>query len=112
MPKAAIPSFKRAPRWSAIEAGDAIAALRSSGLSMSAFARREGLDSSRLRKWAKKLESSPALPATPGFVEVTRVGNAHIEMVMPSGLTLRVAETIDAVALARIVHALESSAEC
>lgn len=112
VPKSATPSFKAARRWNAIQASGAIAALKSSGLSMAAFARREGLDSNRLRKWAKKLEPSTALAAAPTFVEVTRVTNAHIEVVMPSGLTLRIAETIDAVALARIVHALESAAQC
>ena len=112
MPKSATPSFKAARRWNASQASDAVAALKSSGLSMAGFARREGLDSNRLRKWAGKLGPSTALVAAPTFVEVTRVTNAHIEVVMPSGLTLRIAEAIDAVALARIVHALESTAQC
>jgi len=42
MPKSATPSFKRSLRWTAIEAGDAIARQRSSWLSITAFARREG----------------------------------------------------------------------
>lgn len=112
MPKSATPSFKARLRWSAVEASDAIAALKSSGLSMAAFARREGLDSSRLRKWVKRLDSAMSLTAAPTFVEVTRRPNAPIEVLMPSGVTLRVVETVDAEALARIVRALETSAGC
>jgi hypothetical protein len=40
------------------------------------------------------------------------VPSLPIEVVMPSGVTLRVAETVDAMALVRIVQALESSARC
>ena len=92
MPKSATPSFKRSLRWTAIEAGDAILRQRSSWLSITAFAGREGLDSSRVRKWMKKLESSTALTTAPTFVEVARGARAPIEVVMPSGITLRVAK--------------------
>jgi len=41
-----------------------------------------------------------------------RGASARIEVVMPSGVTLRVAETVDPMALVRIVHALESVERC
>lgn len=112
MPRSAARSFKGTLRWGAMEAREAIAAQRSSGLSTSAFALREGLDPNRLRKWMKKLERSTGLTTAATFIEVARVASGPIEIMMPSGVTVRVAETIDALALARIVHALESAERC
>ena len=97
-------SYKTRRRWTPIEARAALSALAASGLSQSAFAAREGLDPQRLRGWRHKLgESFP-----PAFVEVCPRAAERVEIVLPSGLVLRVAESIDAVALRRLIGALES----
>jgi len=97
-------SYTTSRRWTAAEARAALAALASSGLSRSAFARREGLDPQRLRAWQRKLGDVGARPA---FVEVLRRDQERVEVVLTSGITLRVAESIDAATLRRLVDALE-----
>jgi hypothetical protein len=83
---------------------------------VSAFAVREGLDVQRLYWWRRRLVDAP-LPAqleTPGhcdgqpaFVEIVRPEAAVIEVVLGSGRTLRVRESIDPCALRRLVIALD-----
>ena len=102
MPKSSPMSFKTRSRWTAEEGRAALAALASSGLSQRAFAAREGLDPQRLRLWRRRLGEQ----AAPSFVEVRARGIERVEIVLPSGVVLRVAETIDAFALGRLVGAL------
>ena len=45
----------------------------------------------------------------PTFVEVVPRAIERVEIVLPSGVVLRVAESIDAAALRRIVDALDAS---
>jgi hypothetical protein len=86
-----------------------LAALESSGLSLGAYAAREGMDVQRLYRWRRRLagESGPARPTT--FVELRRAAPAMVEVVLPSGITLRVAETIDGAALRRLVEAVAAA---
>ena len=102
-------SYRISPRWTAPEARAALRAFASSGLSQSAFCRREGLDPQRLRAWQRKLGSSRE-PAT--FVEIAPRLAERVEVVLPSGVVVRVSESVDAAALRRIVDALESRAPC
>jgi transposase-like protein len=90
------------------DARAARAALTASGLSPSGFARREGLDVERLYRWRRELaaEGRPAAPA-PELIEIRPRPAASVEIVLASGRVLRVAETIDVAALARLVAALE-----
>ena len=104
MPKSPPMSFRTRRRWTAVEARAALAALASSGLSQIAFAAREGLDPQRLGVWRRKLRD-----AAPAFVEVRPRAIERVEIVLPSGLVLRVAESIDAGALRRLVDALTES---
>ncbi len=97
-------------RWTVVEARAALAALASSGLSQSAFAAREGYDTQRLRVWRRKLGVATAAP--PSFVEVPPRGGELIEVVLPSGVTLRVAESIDGSLLRRLVDALAPTSPC
>jgi transposase-like protein len=84
-----------------------------SGLSLSDFARREGIDPARLYKWRRQLgeraERRTAAPApVPAVIEL-RAGPRpaeRVEVVLASGVTLRVTETIDPTALARLIVAL------
>ena len=113
MPKSPSPppiSYNIRRRWTVVEARAALAALASSGLSQSAFAAREGYDTQRLRVWRRKL--GVATTAPPSFVEVQPRGADRIEVVLPSGVTLRVAESIDGSLLRRLVDALGPTSPC
>jgi transposase-like protein len=69
MPNASpIPSYRTSRRWTKEEAVAALAALAASGLSMRAFASREGFDVQRLYLWRRKLEKKNK-PAQPPFIE-------------------------------------------
>lgn len=96
-------------RWTETEARAALAAQRSSGLSIKAFAVREGLDPQRLYTWNSRLKDSAAQPT---FVEVPRHAPEYVEIVLRSGRVLRVVESIDEAALRRLVAALEQEPSC
>lgn len=105
---------KRSRRWTAADARAVFVEQAASGLSLSAFAKREGIDDWRLYKWRRRLDDkkkSRAVAAsapTPAVIELRPSAQRveHIEIVLASGVTLRVPETIDAAALARLVAAL------
>ena len=120
-PQAQAP-YARRRRWRVPEARAALDALAASGLSVSAFAEQEGLDEERLYRWQRrfarerKAEPRTVTPsATPAIVELRaatspsprRGETALVQIVLVSGVVLRVAETIDPARLARLVAALE-----
>jgi transposase-like protein len=109
-------------RWTAEDARQALAALARSGLGLSAFAIREGLDPQRLTRWRRQLASS----ASPRFEEVMPVvtratvnGDAvagvereRFEVVLPSGRIVRVPESFDAGALRRLLDVVDGVRAC
>lgn len=101
---------KRARAWKIADARAALKAQVASGLSVSAFAKREGIDSDRLYRWRRVLaaERKRAVPSSPAVIELRAPlrRSEPVEIVLASGVTLRVAETIDPAALARLVAAL------
>jgi len=116
----------RRRRWKEAEARAVLAALAASGSSLTEYARVEGLEPQRLRRWQQRLardehraqtprartrQSSPAAPTAPALIELRPSPGAlrpePVEVVLASGVTLRVAETIEPAALARLVAALE-----
>jgi len=104
---------KRARRWEVTDARAMLDALVASGLSVRAFAQREGLDGERLYRWrrrfaAEQVAAGTTPPTTPALIEIRApLRRAElVEVVLPSGVTLRVTETIQAPALARLVAAL------
>jgi transposase-like protein len=117
--------YSRRRRWRVPEARAALDALAASGLSVSAFAEQEGLDKERLYRWRRRFArehkaearavTTPATPATPAIIELRaktspsprRAAIEPVEIVLVSGVVLRVAETIDPARLARLVAALE-----
>jgi hypothetical protein len=107
-------SFSHRRRWGIAEGRAALAAMAASGLSPDAFARREGLQVQRLRRWRERLGGgSVAKAATAAFVEVGRhAATERVEIVLRSGRMLRVPDSIDAVMLRRIVDVLEHDASC
>lgn len=114
MPKfAPLPSYRARRRWSRDDARAALAAWAASGLSQADFARREGLDVQRLRAWRHKLGDVAARP----FVEIVATTAAlrpgeRVEVVLLSGVVVRVAESVDVTALRRIVDALAARSSC
>lgn len=109
--------YSRRHRWSTAEARAALSALASSGMSVSAFAQREGLDEERLYRWRRRFAREGKAgtraarpPAAPALIELrpsaSQRAAAPIEIALASGVTLRVAETIEPGVLARLVTAL------
>ncbi|MDQ2766515.1 MAG: hypothetical protein M3Y30_05095 [Gemmatimonadota bacterium] len=91
-----------------MEARAALVAVDESGLSPNEFAKREGLDPQRLYSWRRKLGSSVRSQAE--FVEVVRPvrpRDAWVEVVLTSGVVLRVSEAIETETLRRFVDALD-----
>lgn len=119
MPKlaTATKSLPRRRRWRIADARSVLAALSASGLSLPEFANREELEPQRLRRWQRRLarEVRPArrtVSTPPALIELRPTPSPSprrsepIEIVLASGVVVRVAETIDAAALARLVTAL------
>jgi transposase-like protein len=103
------------PRWTEQDARGALAALQRSGKSVRAFAMDHGLDPQRLYSWKRRL--GQAEPTT--FQEVIirpapRIslvdGHAPFEVVLPSGVVVRVPASFDAEALERVLEVLRTRA--
>jgi len=112
------PRYATRRRWKTADARAALSALAASGLSVGAFAQREGLDAERLYRWRRRFARegraearTATAPATPALIELRPSPSPRraepVEIVLGSGVTVRVAETIDPSALARLVAALE-----
>ena len=106
---APIVTKKRRARWSADEARRVIGEQMSSGLSVSKFAEREGLDAERLYRWKRILAEGTV--TTPAFVEVRTSDIARhdrqIEITLRSGHRLFFPDLVDPSALRRLLQLLE-----
>ncbi len=101
-------TYRSSRRWTPAEARAALTAFTSSGLTITAFARREGLDVQRLRVWRRRLAVAVPAPTSTSFVEVARrAGDTTVEIALRSGHVVRVPASVDAEALRRIVEVLE-----
>jgi transposase-like protein len=107
-------SFDR-PRWTEQDARNALAALQRSGKAVSVFAAEQGLDPQRLYSWRRRL--GKAEPTT--FQEVivrpaSRIsvtdGEAPFELVLASGVIVRVPTSFNAAALERLLEVLRTGA--
>jgi hypothetical protein len=114
-------SSPRQRRWKIADARSVLAALAASELSLPELASREGLQPQRLRRWQRRLArevrrpararrpASPAVPAPPAVTELRPSPSLRpvepIEIVLGSGVILRVAATIDPAAPGRVVTA-------
>ncbi len=108
-------------RWGVTEARAALDALAASGLSVSAFAEQEGIDEERRYRWRRRFARERKVEAravtsttTPAIIELRaatprprRAAAESVEIVLVSGVVLRVAETIDPARLARLIAGLE-----
>jgi transposase len=99
-------------RWRTI-----VANWRSSGLSVTAFCRSQALNKSGFHRWRNILDqidrSSTSDPPAPDpttsattFVPLRVIPDTVVEVILPSGLQLRVPLSADARQLARLVLAL------
>lgn len=109
-----LPTLKTRGRWTIDDARSALAAQSASGLSMAAFAAREGVSVQRLHRWRRHLEAQHQNEhlTRAAFVEVRPRRPEPIEVVLRSGRVLRVAESVDTGALARIAEALDEAERC
>ena len=110
-----VPDPRIAERWRTV-----FAAWRSAGLSVAAFCRSHDLNLSSFYRWRKILDdldrpsttrprSEPAALPIQSFVPVRVIPDAVVEVILPSGLQLRVPLSADAQQLARLVLALGAS---
>lgn len=101
-------------RWRTI-----FATWRRSGLSVTAFCRSQALNKSGFHRWRNILDqidrsAATSLPAPDSitspttFVPLRVIPDTLIEVILPSGLQLRVPLSADAQQLARLVLALEA----
>jgi len=97
-------------RWTVEVARAALSALAASGLSVAAFAAREGLDAQRLYGWRRRL--GPPESVSPSFVEVTSAAVTPMEVVLRSGHVVRLSPSFDAAALVRLLEVLEQTPAC
>lgn len=113
MPRMSPISHTKRKRWTEEDARAALDAQARSGLTLRAFARREGLDPQRLRRWERQLGGATrsAAPPKATFVELApRAAAVVVEVVLRSGVVLRVSDAVDPVALRRLVSALDEGA--
>jgi transposase-like protein len=93
------------PRWTEQDARAALGALAQSGRPVSVFAAEHGLDPQRLYAWRRRLAGGE--PTT--FRELivrSPPAAAVFEVVLASGVVVRVPSAFDAEALARLLDAL------
>jgi len=98
-------------RWTERDAAAVLTALDASGLSVYAFATREGLDADRLYRWRARLSGSRRR-RSPAFVEIKPAATSPIEVLLRSGLVLRVRDGFDEGALRGLVRVLDQGGEC
>jgi transposase-like protein len=91
-------------RWTESDAREVLAELDASGLFVTQFAAREGIDPQRLYSWRRRLTE----PTAQTFVELRSTDAAPLEIVLRSGRIVRVPASFDAGALRRLLDALES----
>ena len=106
-------------RWTVDDAKEALAAHEQSGLTLRAFATREGLDTQRLERWRRRL-------ATPAFEEATRpevvadtpgevaetVQRERFEIVLRGGRIVRVPESFDTNAVLQLLELVDQVRSC
>ena len=91
-------------RWRAI-----FATWRSSGLSVAEFCRSRSLNTSGFYRWRNILDDlgrTPEPRPAQSFVPVRVVPDTVVEVILPTGVHLRVPLAADAGQVARLVHAL------
>lgn len=95
-------------RWTAAVARQVLAAWSDSGLSRQDFADKHGIHEQRLYNWQRRLAETGAA-STVEFREVAAQAislDPRLEVVLPSGVLLRLPPSFDATAVARLLEIL------
>jgi transposase-like protein len=105
------------PRWTEQDARAALAALEQSGQSVRVFAEGHGLDPQRLYVWRRRLgKAEPTtfreLIVRPSLPVAAEECGARFELVLPSGVVLRVPSRFDVSALERLLAVLAEARAC
>ena len=109
--KRSLSPFAR-PRWTEQDARVALAALERSGKPVAVFAAEHGLDAQRLYAWRRRLGGAEPTRFQELIVRPSSgvsVG-APFEIVLPSGVVVRVPTSFDAAALERLLTVLQAGA--
>ncbi|HZT93467.1 MAG TPA: hypothetical protein VE985_03200 [Gaiellaceae bacterium] len=113
MPRSRVESIFALPRWSEADAREVLEALELSGEPVAVFAAAHGLDAQRLYMWRRRLGASAERTT---FRELVVRGSAErataFEVVLSTGVTVRVPASFDADALARLLDVLSRVAAC
>jgi transposase-like protein len=125
MPKIRTPSsstYLSRGRWTAEDAKQALTALAQSGLELSAFATREGLDAQRLWRWRRQLTAPAAMAfeeivprdamSVPDGGATSPSERERFEIVLRSGRVVRVPASFDASALRQLLAIVEEVRPC
>jgi transposase-like protein len=112
--KAPSPPFDRR-RWTEQDARAALAALQRSGKPVGVFAAEHGLDPQRLYSWRRRLGEAERttfreLIVRPSPRSSVTDSDAPFEVVLPSGVVLRVPASFEAAALERLLEVLRTGA--
>ena len=109
-------------RWTPKEAKRVLAAQAESGLPLSAFAQREGLSANRLFRWRRRLSTTSPKPLTfeevvrretaPPVLEPAPAARERLEIVLRSGLIVRVGDSFNADALRRLLDIVDREGSC
>jgi transposase len=105
------PPFAR-PRWTEQDARVVLAALEQSGKPVATFAAEHGLDAQRLYAWRRRLGGAEPTTFQELIVRPSPAASLGdpFEIVLPSGVVVRVPISFDAVALERLLTVLRAGA--
>lgn len=106
------------PRWTEQEARAALVALERSGKPVSVFAAEHGLDPQRLYCWRRRLGGTERtrfrelIVRPSATVSLSSAAGAPFEVVLASGVVVRVPASFDATALERLLEVLVQARAC
>jgi transposase-like protein len=85
---------------------EAVAGWKKSGQTIAAFCTARGLSQASFYAWRRKFARHDEVAPAATFVPLTVVPDAVVEIVLPTGVVVRVPATADAAAVAKLVAAL------
>ncbi len=97
-------------RWTEQDAREVLAAQESSGVGVAAFAAEHGLDPQRLYSWRRRVAAGDRITFREVVVPAAGVASqaAPFEVVLATGLVVRVPAMFDAVALGRLLEVVRA----
>jgi transposase-like protein len=101
-----------ASRWTESEAREVLATLKRSGQTVAAFAAEQGLDAQRLYYWRRRVAEGDPITFRELVVRPAQSSAQHapFEIILGSGLIVRVPPAFDADALGRLLEVVQARA--